>query len=175
MTQLEIARQGNISREMEAVALAEGLDAECVRQGVAGGKVVILANVRHSNLDVYGVGAGLATKVNANIGTSSDFGDIATEIEALRSLIYRVAWMVDTGQPFSREAAICKVYGSEVASRAIDKAVQVHGALGLTRDFAIERAFRDARISEIFEGTSEIQRIVIATDIFREHGVRIRP
>jgi butyryl-CoA dehydrogenase len=101
--------------------------------------------------------------------------DIATEIEALRSLIYRVAWMVDTGQPFSREAAICKVYGSEVASRAIDKAVQVHGALGLTRDFAIERAFRDARISEIFEGTSEIQRIVIATDIFREHGVRIRP
>jgi len=101
--------------------------------------------------------------------------DIATEVEALRSLIYRAAWMVDTGRPFSQLAAMCKVYGSEVASRAIDKVVQIHGGLGLTRDFAIERAFRDARISEIFEGTSEIQRIVIASNIFREHGVRIHP
>jgi len=85
------------------------------------------------------------------------------------------AEMVDTGRPFSQLAAMCKVYGSEVASRAIDKVVQIHGGLGLTRDFAIERAFRDARISEIFEGTSEIQRIVIASNIFREHGVRIHP
>ena len=101
--------------------------------------------------------------------------DIATEVEALRSLLYRAAWMVDTGQPFAQLAAMCKVYGSEVASRAIDMALQIHGGLGFTRDFPIERAFRDARISEIFEGTSEIQRIVIASNIFREHGVRIRP
>lgn len=101
--------------------------------------------------------------------------DMATEIEALRSLVYRVAWLVDTGQPFSQLAAMCKLYGSEVASRAIDVALQIHGGLGLTRDYPIERAFRDARINEIFEGTSEIQRIVIASNIFREHGVRIRP
>jgi alkylation response protein AidB-like acyl-CoA dehydrogenase len=101
--------------------------------------------------------------------------NIATELEALRSLVYRVAWMVDSGQPFSQLAAMAKMYGSEVASRAIDMALQIHGRLGFTRDFPVERAFRDARIAEIFEGTNEIQRIVIATNIFREHGVRIRP
>ncbi|MBE9470986.1 MAG: acyl-CoA dehydrogenase family protein [Chloroflexi bacterium] len=101
--------------------------------------------------------------------------DMATEIEALRSLVYRVAWLVDAGQPFGQLAAMCKMYGSEVASRAIDTALQIHGGLGFTRDFPIERAFRDARISEIFEGTNEIQRIVIASNIFRQHGVRIRP
>ncbi len=101
--------------------------------------------------------------------------DIATELEALRSLVYRVAWMVDTGQPFTELAAMCKLYGSEVASRAVDLAVQIHGGLGYSRDYPIERAFRDARIAEIFEGTNEIQRIVIASRIFREHGVRISP
>jgi alkylation response protein AidB-like acyl-CoA dehydrogenase len=101
--------------------------------------------------------------------------DMATEVEALRGLVYRVAWMVDTGQPFTKLAAMCKMYGSEVASRAIDVALQIHGGLGYTRDFPIERAFRDARIAEIFEGTNEIQRIVIASNIFRQHGVRIRP
>lgn len=99
--------------------------------------------------------------------------DMATEIEALRSLVYRVAWMVDTGQPFTRLAAMCKLYGSEVASRAIDMALQIHGGLGYSRDFPIERAFRDARIGEIYEGTSEIQRYIVARSIFREHGVRI--
>lgn len=101
--------------------------------------------------------------------------NMATEIEALRSLVYRVAWMVDTGQPFTQLAAMCKLYGSEVLSRAVDMAVQIHGGLGITRDFGVERAFRDARINEIFEGTNEVQRIVIASNIFREFGVRIRP
>jgi len=101
--------------------------------------------------------------------------NMATEIEALRSLVYRVAWMVDTGQPFTQLAAMCKMYGSEVASRAIDMALQIHGGLGYTRDFFVDRGFRDARIAEIFEGTNEIQRIVIASNIFREYGVRIRP
>jgi alkylation response protein AidB-like acyl-CoA dehydrogenase len=101
--------------------------------------------------------------------------DMAAEVEALRSLVYRTAWMVDTGRPFSREAAICKLYGSEVCSRITDKALQIHGALGYSRHMPLERGLRDARISEIFEGTNEIQRIVIASNIFQEHGVRIRP
>ncbi|MFN2226041.1 MAG: acyl-CoA dehydrogenase family protein [Anaerolineae bacterium] len=99
--------------------------------------------------------------------------DMATEIEALRSLIYRTAWMIDTGQPHIMEAAACKLFGSEVASRCINKAVQIHGALGYSRDYWIERAWRDARIAEIFEGTNEIQRLVIAAGLFRPHGVRI--
>jgi acyl-CoA dehydrogenase len=70
---------------------------------------------------------------------------------------------------------MCKLYGSEVASRAIDMALQIHGGLGFSRDFPLERGFRDARIGEIYEGTSEIQRYVIASNIFRQHGVRTRP
>jgi len=101
--------------------------------------------------------------------------DMATEIEALRSLVYRTAWLVDTGQPFSREAAMCKLYGSEVLHRCVDRAVQIHGGMGYMRDYFIELMYRDARITEIFEGTSEIQRIVIASDIFRQEGVRISP
>jgi alkylation response protein AidB-like acyl-CoA dehydrogenase len=101
--------------------------------------------------------------------------DMATEIEALRSLVYRTAWMVDAGLPFTKEAGMCKLFGSEVGSRCMDKAIQIHGALGLSRDFAGERAYRDARISEIFEGTNEIQRIVIASEILQKASVRIRP
>lgn len=101
--------------------------------------------------------------------------DMATEIEALRSLVYRTAWLVDTGQPFIREAAMCKLYGSEVLHRCVDRAVQIHGGMGYMRDYIIDLMYRDARITEIFEGTSEIQRIVIASDIFRQVGVRISP
>jgi acyl-CoA dehydrogenase len=101
--------------------------------------------------------------------------DMSAEIEALRSLIYRAAWMVDTGQPITRISAICKLLGSEIASRCIDRAVQIHGGVALMLGHPIERGYRDARISEIFEGTNEIQRIVIASDVFREVGVRVRP
>lgn len=83
MTQLEIARKGEISPQMEAVAKAEGLDAGFIREGVAKGTIVIPANVRHVNLAPCGIGEGLSTKVNANIGTSSDFGNVNTELEKL--------------------------------------------------------------------------------------------
>jgi alkylation response protein AidB-like acyl-CoA dehydrogenase len=99
--------------------------------------------------------------------------DMATEIEALRSLVYRTAWMIDTGQPHILEAAACKLYGSEVAHRCIDRAMEIHGALGYSRDHWIELAWRDQRITEIYEGTNEIQRIVIAASLFRPHGLRI--
>jgi butyryl-CoA dehydrogenase len=101
--------------------------------------------------------------------------DMATEIEALRSMVYRTAWLVETRQEFSQMAAMVKLYGSEVCSRCVDKALQICGALGYSRDFPLERAFRDARISEIFEGTNEIQRVVIANNILRSWGVRISP
>ena len=101
--------------------------------------------------------------------------DMACEIEALRSLVYRTAWLVDQGRPFVKEAGMCKLMGSEVASRCVDRALQIHGALGVSREFHIERGWRDARIAEIFEGTNEIQRIVIAEQLLQEVGVRIRP
>jgi alkylation response protein AidB-like acyl-CoA dehydrogenase len=101
--------------------------------------------------------------------------DMAAEVEALRSLVYRTAWLVDNQKPFIKEAGMCKLLGSEIASRCVDRAVQVMGALGYSRDVHMERGFRDSRIAEIFEGTNEIQRILIAEQLFREVGVRIRP
>ncbi len=87
MTQLESARKGIVTPEMNVVAEAEGLDAEFIREGVASGRIVIPANINHENLVPCGIGQGLKTKVNANIGTSSDFGDINTELEKLRVAI----------------------------------------------------------------------------------------
>ncbi len=87
MTQLELAKEGIISSPMKLVAQQEGVDAEFIRQGVAKGTVVIPANINHNNLVPCGIGQGLKTKVNANIGTSSDFGNIDTELEKLRVAI----------------------------------------------------------------------------------------
>jgi len=87
MTQLESAREGIISPQMELVAQHEGVEAEFIRQGVAGGTIVIPANINHTNLVPCGIGHGLKTKVNANIGTSSDFGNIDTELAKLRVAI----------------------------------------------------------------------------------------
>jgi len=84
MTQLESAREGIITSQMKVVAQSEGVEAEFVRQGVANGTIVVPAAVKHANLVPCGIGQGLSTKVNANIGTSSEFGDINTELEKLR-------------------------------------------------------------------------------------------
>jgi len=114
-------------------------------------------------------GVAVATKQSVYMMLS----EMVTEIEALRSMVYRTAWLIDTGQSHITEAAICKLFGSEVAGRCINKALLVHGALGYSRDYPIERGWRDQRIAEIYEGTNEIQRIVIAANLFRPYGVRI--
>ncbi|MBN8207769.1 acyl-CoA dehydrogenase family protein [Bacillus sp. NTK071] len=96
--------------------------------------------------------------------------EMGVEIEALRSFTYRVAWMVDQGQKVIKEAAMLKLYGSEVYNRVADKALQVHGGLGYISDYPIERYFRDARITRIYEGTSEIQKNIIASQLRKEYS-----
>ncbi|MBM7096670.1 acyl-CoA dehydrogenase family protein [Bacillus sp. H-16] len=96
--------------------------------------------------------------------------DISVQIETLRSLTYRVAWMTDQKQRVVREAAIAKLYGSEVYNKVADLAVQIHGGVGYMKDYPIERYFRDARITKIYEGTSEIQRNIIAGELKRQTG-----
>jgi alkylation response protein AidB-like acyl-CoA dehydrogenase len=88
--------------------------------------------------------------------------DMATEITAGAHLVYHAAWLSQNMQPFSKEAAMAKLFCSELAMRATTAAVQIHGARGYTTEYPVERMMRDAKVCEIGEGTSEIQRIVIA-------------
>jgi len=91
--------------------------------------------------------------------------DMATEIELARNLLYKACWLCDENRRFSKEAAMAKLYCSEVMHRCVDHAVQIHGGYGLMKEYQIERFYRDQRLLEIGEGTSEIQRIVIARNI----------
>ena len=93
--------------------------------------------------------------------------DMATELQAAWLLVQRAAARCDAGLPFGREASQAKLFASEAAMRATAKAIQIHGGYGYTRDFPVERAFRDAKLCEIGEGTSEVQRMVIARDVLR--------
>lgn len=88
--------------------------------------------------------------------------DMATEIEAARHLVYHAARLKDLGKPFSRQSAMAKLFASEVATRVANQAIQVHGGYGYCKEYKVERMMRDAKITEIGEGTSEIQRLVIA-------------
>ena len=93
--------------------------------------------------------------------------DMATEIEAARLLVYRAARLKDTGMPFLKAASEAKLYAAETTMRAATKAIQIHGGYGYIKDYPVERYFRDAKICEIGEGTSEIQRMVIAKELLR--------
>jgi butyryl-CoA dehydrogenase len=93
--------------------------------------------------------------------------DMATEIDAARLLARRAAWKQDSGARFSKEASIAKLFSSEMATRVTHKAIQIHGGNGYSSEYPVERAYRDARITEIYEGTSEIQRLVIASWVLK--------
>jgi len=98
--------------------------------------------------------------------------EMERRIQCARLLIQRAAWLKDSGQPFSREASMAKVYASEAATWVTHQAVQVHGGYGYVKEYPVERYYRDARVMEIYEGTSEIQRLVIARSLLKD-GVKI--
>jgi len=93
--------------------------------------------------------------------------DMATRIEAARYLVYNAAYKKDKGERFSKEAAMAKLFASETAMDAVIKAVQIHGGYGYTKEYTVERLFRDAKITEIYEGTSEVQRMVISGSLLK--------
>lgn len=101
-------------------------------------------------------------------GLQFQLSDMATEIEAGKHLVYHAAWLAQRGEPYSKAAAMAKLFCSELAMRTTIKAVQVHGGYGYTKEYPVERMMRDAKICEIGEGTSEIQRLVIARHLLRE-------
>ena len=95
--------------------------------------------------------------------------DMATEIDAARLLVRRAAWKQDSGARFSMEASVAKLFASEMSTRVAHKAIQIHGGNGYSSEYPVERAYRDARITEIYEGTSEIQRLVIASWVLKSY------
>jgi alkylation response protein AidB-like acyl-CoA dehydrogenase len=101
-------------------------------------------------------------------GVQFQLSDMATEIEAGKHLMYHATWLAQQGRPFTKAAAMAKLYCSELAMRATITAVQLHGGYGYTKDYPVERMMRDAKICEIGEGTSEIQRLVIARHLLKE-------
>ena len=105
-------------------------------------------------------------------GLRGMIADIGTEVEAARLLTLRAAAMKDAGQSAKVAASMAKVFASEVAMKAATQSLQIHGGAGYITEFPIERIFRDAKLTEIGEGTSEVQRMVIARDIL---GARSQP
>lgn len=96
--------------------------------------------------------------------------DMRTQLDAAELLTLRAAALKEQGQPFTREASMAKLFASEMSNRVADKAVQLHGGYGYIDEFPVERYFRDARVQTIYEGTSEVQRLVIARETFRQQG-----
>jgi alkylation response protein AidB-like acyl-CoA dehydrogenase len=93
--------------------------------------------------------------------------DMQTEVEAARQLTYYAAWLKDSGKPMGSAASRAKLYASEMANRVVYKAVQIHGSVGYSRETDVERMYRDARVIPIYEGTSEVQRMIIARDLLK--------
>ena len=107
------------------------------------------------------------TRIDGFQAIRHKLADMATEVEAARALVYRAAWLADSGKPFSEAAAMAKLYASEVANRVASQSVQIHGGYGYMRESEISRFYADAKILEIGEGTSEVQRNIVAGHVIR--------
>lgn len=97
--------------------------------------------------------------------TQFKLADMAMKIELARNMVYKASWLKDEGKPFTKEAAMAKLYASEIAMEIADQAIQIHGGYGYMKEYEVERYMRDAKLLEIGEGTSEVQRMVIARQI----------
>ena len=104
-------------------------------------------------------------------GVQFQVADMATEIEAARLLVYNAARLREAGQPFLTQAAMAKLFASEVAERVASMAVNLHGGVGFTKEFPVEKFFRDSKIGQIYEGTSNLQRVTITKQLVRRYGV----
>ncbi|MCP1145315.1 acyl-CoA dehydrogenase family protein [Lysinibacillus endophyticus] len=99
--------------------------------------------------------------------TQFKLADMAVKIELARNMMYKAAWLKDQGRPFSKEASMAKYYASEIAMEVCDEAIQIHGGYGYIKEYEVERYLRDAKLTEIGEGTSEVQKLVIARQILQ--------
>ncbi len=138
------------------------------RIGIAALSLGIAEGAYDEALHYAGVRKQFGKPIGSFQGVNFQLADMATELEAGTHLLYHAAWLKQNGRPFKKEAAMAKLYCSELAMRATTKAVQIFGGYGYTTEYPVERMMRDAKVCEIGEGTSEIQRIVIARQILGE-------
>lgn len=137
------------------------------RIGIASQALGIAQGAYEAALNYSKVREQFGKPLSANQGIQWMLADMATQIEASRLLIYQAAWLKDNKLPYSKESAMAKLFASETAMWVTTKAVQIFGGYGYTREYPVERMMRDAKITEIYEGTSEVQRIVIAANILK--------
>ena len=157
----------------------EGRGAAVALSGLDGSRIGVAAQALGLSQQALGLAVGYAKQREAFGKKIAEFqalqfmiADIATMIEAGRLLTYRAAGLYDRGRPFTKEAAMAKLFTSEAANKISYLALQIHGGYGYSREYTIERIYRDTRVLSIYEGTSEIQRLVIARNLLKESSGR---
>jgi len=154
---------------------AEGMGMKIALAGLDGGRIGIAAQSVGIAQEAFDEAIRFSrerkqfsTRIIDFQGTRWKIADMATAIEAARLLIYRAAKLRDAGEPYTKEAAMAKLFASQTANRAVYDSLQIHGGVGYTSEFLVERLYRDARVTELYEGTTEIQRLVIARQALDE-------
>ena len=153
----------------------DGFGFKLAMKTLSGGRIGIAAQALGIASGALELAAKYATErksfgkpIGEHQGVAFKLADMATKIEAARLLVLKSAWLKDQGLPFDKESAMAKLYASEVAMEATIEAVQIHGGYGYVKEYHVERLMRDAKITQIYEGTSEIQRIVISRAVLNE-------
>lgn len=137
------------------------------RIGIAAQALGIAQGAYELALEYSKIRKAFGKEISRHQAIAFKLADMATEIEAARLLVYKAAWLKDNGKDYTIASAMAKVFASEVAMKTTTEAVQIHGGYGYVKEYHVERLMRDAKITQIYEGTSEVQRIVISRGVLR--------
>jgi alkylation response protein AidB-like acyl-CoA dehydrogenase len=153
----------------------DGFGFKFAMKTLAGGRIGIAAQALGIAGGAYELSAAYAKErtafgkpISQHQAIAFKLADMATEIEAAKMVVYRAAWLKDQGMDYNTASAMAKLYASEVAMRHTVEAVQIHGGYGFVKEYHVERLMRDAKITQIYEGTSEIQKIVISRNLLHQ-------
>lgn len=164
--EVRLSKQNLLGQEGEGFKIAMS-NLDVGRIGIAAQALGIAQAALDAAIDYTKERQQFGKPISANQGVQFMLADMATKVEAARALVYRAARMRDAGLPISKEASMAKMYASDVAMSVTTDAVQLFGGYGYTKEFAVERYMRDAKITQIYEGTNQIQRIVIAKQLLK--------